>query len=188
MNQDLKKVKFLELLEPINDKLYMYAKALEKNTDDAKDLVADTILACWENFDKINDFKLFKSYVFQVARNKFRRKKRRVSIFGFYDEIKAMNIPNNDSSPDLPTDVAILYEALNELPEKQKEALVLFEISGFSIEEIKKIQGGSISGVKSRLTRGRLALKEKLTKEISFDETKNNRFISINENLEKALK
>jgi DNA-directed RNA polymerase specialized sigma24 family protein len=40
---------------------------------------------------------------------------------------------------------------------------VLFELSGFSIEEIREIQGGSISGVKTRLVRGREALRSMLT-------------------------
>lgn len=39
-----------------------------------------------------------------------------------------------------------------------KETVILFEISGLSLEEIKKIQGGTISGVKSRLKRGRETL------------------------------
>ncbi len=41
------------------------------------------------------------------------------------------------------------------LPEKQREALALFEISGLSIEEVREIQGGSLSAVKMRLVRGR---------------------------------
>ena len=52
-------------------------------------------------------------------------------------------------------DIQVLYAALDKLPVKQKEAVVLFEISGFSLEEIKNIQGGTLSGAKSRVKRGR---------------------------------
>jgi DNA-directed RNA polymerase specialized sigma24 family protein len=36
---------------------------------------------------------------------------------------------------------------------------VLFEISGFPLEEIRQLQGGTLSGVKSRLKRGREQLR-----------------------------
>jgi DNA-directed RNA polymerase specialized sigma24 family protein len=39
MNNKEKQEKFLQLLESINDKLYMYARALEKCREDAEDLV-----------------------------------------------------------------------------------------------------------------------------------------------------
>ena len=58
-----------------------------------------------------------------------------------------------------------LYKAMNRLPEKQREAVSLYEISGFSLAEVQQIQGGSLSGVKSRITRGREALAEILIKE-----------------------
>jgi len=44
------------------------------------------------------------------------------------------------------------------LPERQKEALSLFELADFPIEEIRKIQGGTASGVKMRLVRARAKL------------------------------
>jgi DNA-directed RNA polymerase specialized sigma24 family protein len=50
-------------------------------------------------------------------------------------------------------------KALSALPEKQREAVVLFEIEGFSIEEVAKMQNAKISAVKSRLARGRARLR-----------------------------
>ena len=44
-----------------------------------------------------------------------------------------------------------------------KESIVLFEITGFSIKEIVKIQDNSVSSVKQRLRRGRERLKQILT-------------------------
>jgi RNA polymerase sigma-70 factor (ECF subfamily) len=45
--------------------------------------------------------------------------------------------------------------ALGKLPAVQREAVVLFELEGFSIEEIAAIQRVTASAVKSRLSRGR---------------------------------
>jgi RNA polymerase sigma factor (sigma-70 family) len=72
MTEIEKQEKFLELIEPIRDKLYMYAMALERSSCDAEDLVGETLLACYEAFGNIEDHSSFKSYVFKTARNTFR--------------------------------------------------------------------------------------------------------------------
>ena len=168
MNIKEKQNKFLDLLESVNDKLFMYALALEKSREDAEDLVSDTVLTCYEHFEKIENYSGFKGYVFKVARSKFRQKYRRKWLFGKYDEVKANSIISYDFQPDLPIEIEILYKALNTLPDKQKEAVVLFEISGFSMEEIRKIQGGTLSAVKSRVKRGREKLTEILVLKDNF--------------------
>ena len=57
-----------------------------------------------------------------------------------------------------------IYLAISELKTKEKIALLLFEIGGFSIEEIRDIQSEkSISTVKSRLSRAREKLKKRIT-------------------------
>jgi RNA polymerase sigma-70 factor (ECF subfamily) len=66
---------------------------------------------------------------------------------------------NNESSYDL----ELLLASLKKLSTSQREAIVLFEISGLSLKEIQEIQGGSISGVKSRLTRARDNLRRLIT-------------------------
>lgn len=136
----------------------MYARALAKNREDAEDLVSDTILACYEKFDYLKDLAGFKGYVFKTIRSLHRQKHRRSWLFGFFDESKSDDIVSLEPAPDMPYDIGILYKALENLSAMQKEAVVLFEISGFSIKEIMKIQGGTESGVKSRIKRG----KEKL--------------------------
>ena len=59
-------------------------------------------------------------------------------------------------------DVELLYKALELLPEEQREALILFEISGFSIRDISELQQASEAAVKQRLKRGRDKLGELL--------------------------
>jgi predicted DNA-binding protein YlxM (UPF0122 family) len=53
-------------------------------------------------------------------------------------------------------------DAIGLLPEKVKETLLLFEVADLSLNEIRIIQGGSISGVKSRLKRGRESVQRAL--------------------------
>jgi RNA polymerase sigma-70 factor (ECF subfamily) len=59
-------------------------------------------------------------------------------------------------------DLDQLVAALDRLPAREREALVLFELSDLSIKEIQHIQGGTVSGVKSRMSRARVKLKQML--------------------------
>jgi RNA polymerase sigma-70 factor (ECF subfamily) len=94
-----------------------------------------------------------------------------------YSEIEANQMPDSTQNADRNIDIELLYKALGQLPAKQKEALVLFEISGFSLKEIQEMQGGSLSAVKSRITRGR----EKLS--LMLTETQDPNLTSINSNI-----
>lgn len=58
-----------------------------------------------------------------------------------------------------------ITSALQTLPEAFREVVVLREIEGFGYEEIAEILGVNIGTVKSRLTRGRAALREALVKD-----------------------
>jgi RNA polymerase sigma-70 factor (ECF subfamily) len=59
--------------------------------------------------------------------------------------------------------------ALASLPAVQREAIILFELDGFTIEEIAGLQGSTISAVKSRLARGRERLRRHYQKVHHYD-------------------
>lgn len=174
MTEKAKKEIFLELLEPVWRQLSGYARALTGNTEDARDLVSDTLLSAFENFDKLKNSEAFKSYIFTIARRKFRRNKWRMRIFTGYDEANVFDFESNESQPDVKADVNLLYAAMQELPEKQREAVALFEISGLSLLEIQKVQGGTLSGVKTRIRRARQKLAEILGEKEAFRKPKRN--------------
>jgi RNA polymerase sigma-70 factor (ECF subfamily) len=79
-----------------------------------------------------------------------------------------MNIRDLNANAQREADVYFLHEALAQLTEDQRECLILFEISGFSIKEIMEIQQSSESAVKQRLKRGREKMQEILTFEASL--------------------
>ena len=53
-----------------------------------------------------------------------------------------------------------LWKVLNELPEKEKMAVILRDVEGFSTAEVAEILGSSESTVRSQICRGRLRIKE----------------------------
>lgn len=150
-----RKERFLLLLDPVYDGLCRFARAMTRDREEARDLVADTLLVAWEGFDRLRDDLAFQSWLFTIARRSMHRGRRRRERFTEFDRELAEQIPDPGATRECTSDVERLYQTLARLPEQQREALVLFEISGFSIEEIRQLQGGTISGVKGRLRRGR---------------------------------
>lgn len=174
--------------ERVSKKLSGFARAMTRNTETAKDLVSDTILVAYENFDKIKNKQAFTSYIFTIAVRLHRKRKSKWSWFAEESEAYQESAISNEPMTDTSYDIKVLYDALDKLPSKMKESIILFEISGFSIEEIRDIQGGTLSGVKSRLKRGREKLKELLSDNILKidieDKPVNNNFYTIKKSTE----
>ncbi len=57
----------------------------------------------------------------------------------------------------------VLQEALRQLTEGQRTAILLFDVEGYDYPEIAELTGVSLGTVKSRIHRGRLALRELLS-------------------------
>jgi len=149
---------FLEAYMPLQDNLWRYCLFMTKNRDKAKDLLGETVAIAYEGFNGINEQRAFLSWLFTVASRiyyKMQAKK-------LYDvaEIEFESQISSELNSDFLTDISFLYENLNKLQEEQKEAIILFNIEGFTRKEIADIQKVSEEKVKSRLARG----KQKLAK------------------------
>jgi len=147
--------KFLAHYEPVHDQLYKFCRAISGNAEDAEDLIQDTVLNVLENFAKIKKLTSFKPYIFSVASNLNKMKQRRKKFGASFNEEEANQIVDFGQNQEYLIEFKIVYEKILSLPARTSETLILYHISDLSIEEIQKIQGGSISAVKSRLQRGR---------------------------------
>ncbi len=133
----------------------------------AKDLLSETVLLAYQHFGELRDPAAFKAYLFKIASrldqawNK--RAKREVRLTPeLTSELERTLLHSEGTEIERSLEVQELYAALAELPARQREAIILFEISGLSLEEVHAIQGGSLSGVKSRIFRGRDTLAKML--------------------------
>jgi RNA polymerase sigma-70 factor (ECF subfamily) len=157
-----KHTRFMALLEPCLAKLSRYCHAMTKDVESGRDLLSDAILLAYENFEKLRAPEAFTSYIFTTARRLFYRRERRKKFWGVLGSETESIADEREPSPEMRLDLEALDHALARLPEKQREAVILFEISGLSLAEIREVQGGSLSGVKSRIVRGREKLAELL--------------------------
>jgi RNA polymerase sigma-70 factor (ECF subfamily) len=124
--------------------------------------MSDTILISYEKFDNGLEEKALLSYMFTVAR-------RLIYKMTFFNKkidgsksFEADDISNDDFGPDKINQLNELNSALDNIPKKNKEAIVLTAINGFSYEETAEILNTSVENIKKRVYRGKQMLKELL--------------------------
>ena len=156
---DSKQKQFMELYTPCKQPFLKYCRGITSTIDDAKDLAGETIVIVFQNMERLRKRDSFKAYLFGVARRLQLNQYRRSKFRGKYNEEAANEIKSSEQPPDLNPDVGLLYEFLDRLPVKKKEAFLLFELSGFSLKEIQQLQGGTLAAVKSRLNKARVQLR-----------------------------
>jgi RNA polymerase sigma-70 factor, ECF subfamily len=151
--------RFLDLLQPHRTALVQYVRAITQNMEDVRDIVGETILAALERIEDVDKEESFRFFLFKIAQRKswrmIVRKRFFIPLEKKHEEISY----DGEALAQISHDVDLLHKSLHQLPFKTREAISLFEFGGFSLEEIQSLQGGSLSGVKSRISRGRLKLK-----------------------------
>lgn len=151
---------FLELYEPIHDRFERFCRAKVYGNMECDDLINETLLVAFERFDTLKSKKAFLGFLFGISVRVLSNNHRKMKERTLPKEDRFLQLNDNSANTSLDADIHFLYKALDELSEVQKESVILFEISGFKIQEIAEIQNASVSAVKLRLKRGRARLLE----------------------------
>ena len=156
---------FSRLYDSNRKELYRYCFKLCGNIEDAQDLMQQTYLRAWENFDRLYD-ENFSAWLYSIAKNIFLnslRKSKHESVEEYPE------IPDNSQNPEFiaeKRDIGrILLKALkNSLSPVQRMTIILYYYDEKSVSEIANIMQVSENTVKSRLFNARKKLREELKK------------------------
>ncbi|MBQ6084971.1 MAG: RNA polymerase sigma factor [Bacteroidaceae bacterium] len=129
------------------------------NRDDADDLAQDTLVKAYISSTGYQDKGKFRSWLIKIAHNTFLNHKASLRMTESIDEARKLI---SSTSTDATFQHQDLYLALRTLPPKERSAITLFYLSGYSIKEIAMITETKEEAVKKQLSRGRDKLKEKL--------------------------
>jgi RNA polymerase sigma-70 factor (ECF subfamily) len=160
-----KQEQFLTLYEPIHDRFERFCRARVYGDMDYRDLMNETLLVAFEKLDTLRSKEAFLSFLFSITVRIIGNHLQKKKTVRFQKEDAINEIGDQNANAQTRAEIHFLYEALAQLNDAQRECLILFEISGFSMKEIMEIQGVSESAVKQRLKRGREKLQEILTYE-----------------------
>ncbi|WP_224825080.1 RNA polymerase sigma factor [Cognatishimia sp. MH4019] len=137
-----------------------FAMSLTRNSATADDMVQDTLVKAWTNIEKFEVGTNMRAWLFTILRNTYyssrRKTKREVAdVDGVFTESLSQK-PDHDGRLQM-TD---FRAAFVQLPDEQREALILVGASGFAYEEAAEMCGVAIGTIKSRVNRGRAKLAE----------------------------
>lgn len=158
-----KQIEFMKAYQACHEPFIRYCSALAYGKMDTEDLVQDVLLTAYRHFEKIEKKGQLLHYLVRAARNRsishWRKSKFQIEWLDRHaDQLLAQGI-----TPEMSLDIQLLYRMLHQLPTKQRDAIVLFEISGFSMREIAEIQKSTSGAVKTKISRGRQKLRKLMT-------------------------
>jgi len=165
-----------ELLNRFQQQVYTLALRLLNDPSEASDVVQEVFLKVFRNISSFRGQSTLKTWIYRITVNEahnarrwfFRHRRREVELDTSPEEARNWKeiIPDRTRSP---FDMALEGEqhsmieaALDRINPIFREAVVLRDITDLSYEEIAEILGVSLGTVKSRILRGREALREEL--------------------------
>ncbi len=138
--------------------LRAFARSLCGNPTQADDLAQEAMLKAWKSRQSFEPGTNMKAWAFTILRNLYYSEKRRSWRGQHLDpEIAEATLVANDN-PSAHLDLLALRNALNHLPDDQREALILVGAGGLSYEEAAEICACAVGTVKSRVSRARKAV------------------------------
>jgi RNA polymerase sigma-70 factor (ECF subfamily) len=169
---------FAELVGRYRNPITNYIYRMTSDYDGAVDLAQETFVRVYRAADRYQTTYAFSTYIYRIATNlaisELRKRKRRklVSLTGFFQsrdggEPVEFNPPDLKPLPDTELVDAerrnAVQRAIITLPEKYRAPLILRDVEGKSYEDISRILGTSEGTIKSRISRARGFLREKMT-------------------------
>ena len=131
------------------------------------DIVADTFLAAMRSISRFRFRGIpFRAWLFRIATNKVNRwaRKRRRDAAKSLESMGAVDAAESSATGESGHEADRARKAMWTLLPKHQAVLSLHYLEGMSLKEVASVIGCRVGTVKSRLARGRHALRERLTK------------------------
>lgn len=171
---------FERLVLDNQNKVYSLALRLVGDREEAADLSQEAFVKAWQGLQSFQGESSFATWVYRLTTNvcidHLRKKKRREEIAPAVSlddgEAGWAEPADRDSDPHLLLEKSerskALARGLDKLPDWQRRALVLRELSGLSYQEIGDALDIDLGTVKSRIARARLNLRKILLEDGNF--------------------
>jgi RNA polymerase sigma-70 factor (ECF subfamily) len=153
------------LLGPIHAGATATARRLSRSRSDGDDLYQETVLRAFEKLHTLRDESRFRSWFYATLLSRHRSRsrrsfwKRQVPLEEAFAGEREPEGEDGARWQEQIEQARRAAEALSALRAEQREVIVLFEIDGYTIEEVADMQHSTIPAVKSRLSRGRQRLR-----------------------------
>jgi RNA polymerase sigma-70 factor, ECF subfamily len=155
---------FEEIAMPHSRSLLRVARRLAFDSATAEDLVQETLLRGWRNFNQFQRGTNARAWLFRILFNAFYARGRKIRSGPV---LLPLQSPGREAEPQSRAassllDSAAVTRALEELSPEHRTVLLLAVVEGFTCREVAEILSLPIGTVMSRLSRARQALRDRI--------------------------
>jgi len=167
---------FNELVRLYQNYLFALVVRVVNDRDSAADAVQEAFFSCYRNLNRFRGDS-FRSWLTRIALNAATdvlryRKRRPADRFPEWEDDSWQPPAGEEASPERQAmhrqTAQIIASAMAQITDDQRKAILLFDVEGFDYQEIADMTGVSLGTVKSRIHRGRLALREILSPDMEL--------------------
>jgi RNA polymerase sigma-70 factor (ECF subfamily) len=159
---------FNALVEHYQSAVYSLCLRMLGSQQPAEDAAQEAFLAAYRHLERFRGG-VFRPWLFRIAANacydELRRRRARpaASLDAPHEGERPHDVPGREASPEERAEGAELRQAIEaalaRLPFEQRLVIVLCDVQGLDYAEIAQATGASLGTVKSRISRGRLAMR-----------------------------
>lgn len=166
---------FEQLVNTYQDRVYSHCMYLTGNADDAQDLAQDVFVQAYKAISSFRHESDFGTWLHRIAVNQwinFCRRQKKITTVSIDEPLYtddsellrelAATSENPLEKLERSEFNLMVKESLDQLPAEYRMALILRDIEGYSYDEIAALLDCSLGTVKSRINRGRKAIKSDL--------------------------
>ncbi len=167
-NRKSARLAFDELYNRFSTKIFTYCNRILFDSELAEDIFQETFLRFLESAKKERNMTNVSAFIFRIARNLcINEKARKHHSFLSFEELI---YPVSDQSYETKERVDLLETALQALPQKYREVLVLKEFLGMSYQEIAEVLDSTLPSIRIRIYRAKQKLRDILAPYIEENE------------------
>jgi len=162
---------FERFVDHFRSKVFHYSWLMCGRPEDAEEVAQETLLKVFENFDQLREPDRVRPWVFRIAKNACLMQRRR-SLFAPAHELSLDELPpTSELADDRPQPEVLLLDSelravldrvIAELPPTYRAVVLLRDLEELSTEDTAHILDLGTDVVKTRLHRGRVAMRQKL--------------------------
>lgn len=162
---------FERFVEHFRSKIFHFSWLMCGSPEDAEEVAQETLLKVFESFSQLRDPERVRAWVFRIARNVCLMQRRK-SVFAPSHEFSLDELPPTDEVADAGSPPegrllkhelrAVIDRVIVELPLSYRAVVLLRDMEELTTEETAQILGLTADVVKTRLHRGRAAMRQKL--------------------------
>lgn len=164
---------FRSIVEQWQDMVYNTILGIVQNETEAEDLAQDVFIKVFEKISSFKGDSRFSTWLYRIATTTaldHLRSKKRKKRFGFLQSISGdggetvqvpdfhhpgVNLDNKERA-------AVLFKAIEALPENQKAAYTLHKLEGLSYRVVSEVLNTTVSAVESLMSRANQNLRKEL--------------------------